>query len=241
MKTANVKKVPIELVQPNDYNPNVMPEDLFNALAEDLSQEELDQPVVVREVDGKYVIVDGEHRYRASKAGGYSEILVSIRDMTDNEAKIATVRRNTIHGTLDPIKFTQLVQSIATETSSSVEEVRRRMAMREKEFHKTFLGMTEKKEVSAISLETNNKNADKAKAVANLSEMVRNIVQNYGSTLDQGFVSFMLGGQSHLMVSMTGKLKTAVAEFTAAAKDDGLTQAQISDRLAQALKAAIHG
>jgi ParB-like chromosome segregation protein Spo0J len=60
------------------------------------------QPVVcIKTEDGRIKIVDGEHRWRAAHSLGFDEIPVVITPMTEEQAKIATLRHNRARGSED--------------------------------------------------------------------------------------------------------------------------------------------
>lgn len=234
-----ILSVPVSQVQPNDWNPNEMHPQLFNALSEDVKAEGMDQPVVVREVDGKYVIVDGEHRYRAAMAAGAENILVSVKPWSEDEAKLHTIRRNALRGENNPAKFTKLVADLNNK-GISMEDIKKRMSIPDKEFARLYLGPTDAKTKTAGKLL---ENADKGQAqtfaVANLSQMIRDIVAQYGESIGQGFVAFSFKGKTHLMVSMDSTLQKAVTAFVQSATEDGLTQEQISAKLTQVFKSLV--
>src|SRR3954469_8416937 len=151
----DIRRVPIMEVFPNDYNPNKMAPHLFNEMGKDISEEGMDQPIVVVErlglvPGGKWRVVDGEHRWRAHVAAGRSTILISVKTWDDNECKIRTIRRN-FHGEIDPAKFTTLVSSLNS-SGLSLDEIKRRMAMSDKEFGKAYRGNTEDKSKAAADL-----------------------------------------------------------------------------------------
>jgi ParB family chromosome partitioning protein len=238
LNKENVMRVPIDSIEPNDWNPNQMPSHLFNELSHDIEEEGMDQPVVVIERDGKRIIVDGEHRYRASKAAGRTDILISVRDYSDDEAKIRTVRRNMIHGTTDPAKFTKLVMDL-NNRGLPIDEIKRRMATPDKEFMKMYQGNTaDKSKKAAEVIADAEKGVAQTFLVVNLSQMIRDIVAKFGETIQQGFIAFSYKGQTHMLISMDPKLHKAMVAFKSAAEEDKLTQEQISERLANALMKA---
>lgn len=243
----NIFRVPIEEVYPNDYNPNEMPSHLFNELANDVKDEGMDQPVVVvlREildengvVKKKYRVVDGEHRYRAHLAAGATEILISLKDWSDRECYIRTIRRN-IHGELNPKKFTQLVDKLSKD-GLDMETIKKRLAMSDKVFAKAYQGNTVEKAKSAKEvLDSAEKGTQQTFLVANLSQMVRDIVKNFGDNIPAGFICFSYKGQTHLMVSMDAKLMKACQEFKSGVEEDKLDADQISSKLADALRKVV--
>ena len=64
-----VKWIPIDMVQPNDYNPNSVAKVEMGLLYKSIKHDGYTQPVVTiyDEQIGKYVIVDGFHRYFTCK------------------------------------------------------------------------------------------------------------------------------------------------------------------------------
>ena len=59
------------------------------------------QPVVTIRTEKGIKIVDGEHRWRAASVLGFEEIPVVITPMTEEQAKIATLRHNRARGSED--------------------------------------------------------------------------------------------------------------------------------------------
>lgn len=103
----NVKRVPIEKVTANDYNPNSVAPPEMALLETSIWEDGYTQPVVVvydREND-KYVVVDGFHRYctlRDSKRiydreNGMLPVVVLDKEMHDRMA--STIRHNRARGT----------------------------------------------------------------------------------------------------------------------------------------------
>lgn len=237
MKQPDLQLVDTNSLVPNAYNPNQMDDQTFNNLSSDVTAEGMDQPIVVRmNSEGKMEIVDGEHRWRAVRASGAPKVWVSLKEMDENEAKIATVRRNALRGTLDRLKFTNLVHSMSTD-KTSVKEIQQRMGIADREFARSFLGQTEQKASASATLSLAEKNVAVSTLIANLSQMIRDIVMNNGDTIGQGFIGFGYKGYQHLLISMDAPLQKAAQEFISTCKDDGLSQAQISAKLVKALKA----
>lgn len=103
-KAANLKSlvvvyVPVEEVLPNDYNPNRQSEHDFELLLRSMEEDGFTQPIICLRDSKK--IVDGEHRWRAAKALGYTEVPVVYTDMTAEQARISTLRHNRARGSED--------------------------------------------------------------------------------------------------------------------------------------------
>jgi len=98
--------VPIEKVTPNDYNPNSVAKIEMGLLYKSIKHDGYTQPVVTiwDEEIGKYIIVDGFHRYFTCKTNkdiyerneGRLPIVVIQKDI--NERMAATVRHNRARG-----------------------------------------------------------------------------------------------------------------------------------------------
>jgi len=65
---VKVEKVDINLINPNEYNPNVMNKEKYETLVRNIKKEgEMLQPILI---NTENTIIDGEHRWRASKEAG---------------------------------------------------------------------------------------------------------------------------------------------------------------------------
>jgi ParB/RepB/Spo0J family partition protein len=116
------KLILVELLQPNKWNPNVMGDVEYQALRQDMQiggPQSID-PVLASpwscfylgaKVNESYVIVDGEHRWRAAQELGWKEILCEVREITEDDAKAICYRRNRERGNIDPFKEAALFNS----------------------------------------------------------------------------------------------------------------------------------
>lgn len=101
-----VRWVPIEMVEPNDYNPNSVAKVEMGLLYKSIKHDGYTQPVVTiwDQEKGKYVIVDGFHRYFtclnqkdiSERNQGMLPIVVIKKDINDRMA--ATIRHNRARG-----------------------------------------------------------------------------------------------------------------------------------------------
>lgn len=84
---ADRAEVDINSITPNPKQPRtVFDEDALNELAASIKEVGVMQPPVVRTLgDGRYELIMGERRLRASKLAGLKTIPVIIRETTDNE------------------------------------------------------------------------------------------------------------------------------------------------------------
>lgn len=100
---VNVKFVPIDSVEANDYNPNVVSKVNMDLLKTSIDQNDFCYPVITvfdseRE---KYIIVDGFHRYKILKEVYESDIIpiIVLQNHSINDRLTATVQFNRARGT----------------------------------------------------------------------------------------------------------------------------------------------
>jgi len=101
-----VQWIPVEDIEPNDYNPNSVATQEMRLLYTSIKHDGYTQPIVTiwDEKRGKYVIVDGFHRYFTCKnnkdisdsTGGCLPVVVIEKGI--NERMAATVRHNRARG-----------------------------------------------------------------------------------------------------------------------------------------------
>lgn len=100
-------RVPIEFVAPNPRNPrrNFAEADLVD-LSQSIREHGVVQPVVVRPAAeaGRYEIIAGERRWRASQRAGLVEIPVIIRDVDDRVALELAIIENVQRADLNPVE-----------------------------------------------------------------------------------------------------------------------------------------
>jgi ParB/RepB/Spo0J family partition protein len=65
-------------------------------LKEEIQKDGLLSPLIVREVDGNYELVDGERRLRALRELGWKEIPVEVRNVDDRIARLSVYKLNMI-------------------------------------------------------------------------------------------------------------------------------------------------
>ena len=99
LERLKVEYVGIDAVLPNTYNPNRQSEHDFTLLCKSIEEDGFTQPIIV--LASSKVIVDGEHRWRAAKHLGYTQVPVVFTAMSPEQARIATLRHNRARGSED--------------------------------------------------------------------------------------------------------------------------------------------
>ena len=101
-----IRWIPLDMVQANDYNPNTVARNELKLLYTSIDHDGYTQPVVTifDEKIGKYVIIDGFHRYFVLKTNadlltrneGYLPVVVLEKSINDRMA--STIRHNRARG-----------------------------------------------------------------------------------------------------------------------------------------------
>lgn len=111
--------VPIDSLDPNPWNPNVMSEFMFEKERESIRVHGFIDPITVRSGSDKGAlfkrkqIVDGEQRWKAAKAEGLTDvIIVDLGRVSDSRAKVLTEVLNKLKGENDPLRWLEMVVAI---------------------------------------------------------------------------------------------------------------------------------
>lgn len=116
-KSADLREVPIDLLQPGKYQPrtDMHPESL-EELANSIKAQGVVQPIVIRPVDdGRFEIIAGERRWRASQIAGLHEIPAVVRDVPDEAAIAMALIENIQREDLNPIEEAVALQRLIDE------------------------------------------------------------------------------------------------------------------------------
>ena len=99
-------------ITPNDYNPNKTSDRQQKAINESLNKYGQLLEIVVRpdpDNKGKYLIVDGEHRYHELDDEVYCNL---VHGLSDADAKKLTIIFNETRGQADTVELSQLLSSL---------------------------------------------------------------------------------------------------------------------------------
>ena len=100
-QTEAVTLLPIDLIDASRFqNRLTLSEEKVAILAENIRQDGLNNPIIVRRVGERYELVAGETRMRAYQYLGHKEIPAFVRDMDDVHSARSTVLDNFFHETL---------------------------------------------------------------------------------------------------------------------------------------------
>jgi len=108
-----VDSLSLDLIVANPNQPRKMfDEKALQELAASISERGVMEPIVVRPKDGKYEIVAGERRYRASKLAGLTEIPAVVRELSDEDAAAEALLENFQREDLTTIEKARAIQGL---------------------------------------------------------------------------------------------------------------------------------
>ena len=123
--TSDVLRIPVELIEPNPYQPRMnFDNEALRELADSIRTFGLIQPITVRRKgDGKYQIISGERRYRASIMAGMDMIPAYIRDASEQGMLEMAIVENIQRENLDPIEVAMSYQRLMEECRLTQEQM----------------------------------------------------------------------------------------------------------------------
>ena len=115
----HLRQIPVKQLQPGKYQPRQhMDPAKLSELAESIKAQGVIQPIVVRELSpGKFEIVAGERRWRASQEAGLADVPVVVRDLDDRTVIAMALIENIQREDLNPLEEAQSLQRLIGEFS----------------------------------------------------------------------------------------------------------------------------
>ena len=126
---ADRNEIDIDLISPNPKQPRtVFDEEQLNELAASIKEVGLLQPPVVRSIGGgKYQLIMGERRYRASKLAGLKSIPVIIRQTPDDQLLREALVENIHRSQLNPLEEGAAYQQLLNDFGYTHDELADRL------------------------------------------------------------------------------------------------------------------
>lgn len=239
-KTLPTFDVPIDLVEPNEFNPNEMNDPAFNRLVEEIENTGMIDPIqIVPKEGGKFRIIGGEHRWAGCRSLGWdtvpAHVLTDGRFADEKLQKLLTVRLNVIKGKLNPEKFTKLYEEMAS--SYGADQLQALFGFTESDaWNRVVKGVEEALESTGVGGKALagelKRRSKKVKTVDGLSSVLNRLFKKYGNDLEHSFMVFVFGGQEHLYVIADDRIQGSLEEIKKACREQELS---INDVLAPAL------
>lgn len=113
-----IEMVPVDKLKPRVVNPNFVSEQIQQSIEDDIRKNGFYGAILI---DKDYNITDGEHRWRALKKLGATEVpCIKDKDLTEITSKIQTIRMNRERGYLTPIETGTILQQLAKNVPADV-------------------------------------------------------------------------------------------------------------------------
>lgn len=241
MKVHLPKLLPTIMLAEHPNNSNVQSKHVFKELKESILTGGFDEPlIVVPRKDGTdgYFVVSGNHRFRAGKDIGYSELPCIVReDWDDVESEIQLVRRNYVRGQIDRAAFTESVNRLSKHQSIALDVIMERMGFEDADAFAEFYKQEKQREKRTAGAVASSSTAPQVKMIDDLGLVVSALFEKYGNTVPNSFMVFPAGGRNHIFVQITPALKRSLDAITTKCVADGL---DINTVLGGLLQIAIH-
>lgn len=120
-----LRHLPVELIQRGIYQPRVHfePESL-QELAESIKAQGVVQPIVVRPISaGRFELIAGERRWRATQLAGLHEIPAVVKDLSDQAAAAVSLIENIQRENLNPLEESRALQRLIDEFDMTHQQV----------------------------------------------------------------------------------------------------------------------
>ena len=128
-RCAEVLSIPVNDIKPNPHQPRKsFPWEELEELAQSIYQNGLLQPVTVRELGGgKYELVAGERRLRASKMAGLAEIPAIVVSVSDEKSAVYAVVENLQRQNLHFFEEAQAIEKLSAGFGMDREKIARKL------------------------------------------------------------------------------------------------------------------
>ena len=127
-KEEEVVYLHLDDIIPNRFQPReIFDERPLKELAVSIKEHGVIQPIIVREVNGKYEIIAGERRYKASALAGLTKIPAIVRDLDDKETSKVALLENLQRKNLNPVEEAKTYQKILELDEMTQEELAKTM------------------------------------------------------------------------------------------------------------------
>jgi len=127
--SSTINEIPLDAISPNPNQPRRdFDESALNELANSIKQIGIIQPITLRQVsDGKYQIIAGERRWRASQKAGLTSIPAYIRTAEDDSVMEMALVENIQREDLNPIEIALAYQQLLEQDGMTQEKVSERV------------------------------------------------------------------------------------------------------------------
>ncbi len=120
------RMVPIDLLDPNPGQPRQVMGDLSELMAS-VAENGIIEPLVVRQIGGRFQIIAGERRYHAAVQVGLQELPVVVREVDDAGVMELALVENLQRKDLTPFEEAEALQQLAQKCNYTHEDMARKL------------------------------------------------------------------------------------------------------------------
>ena len=125
---ASNSEIDIDLIEPNPEQPRTrFAESSLDELAQSIRVNGVVQPIVLRQIDGRYQIVAGERRWRAAQRAGMHKIPAVVKEVSDEKLLELALVENIQRQELNPIEEAKAYRKLIDNIGLTQEEVAERV------------------------------------------------------------------------------------------------------------------
>ena len=181
-----LQTLPIDLIQRGRYQPRRnFDQDKLQELADSIAAQGVIQPIVVRPIkDGRYEIIAGERRWRASQLASLQEIPVVVHDVDDQAAMAMALIENIQRDDLNPLEEATALHRLLNEFGLTHQQIAQAVG-KSRTAVTNFLRLLELAEPVKQMLELRQIDMGHAKALLGLRDQEQ--VKAARQVFDQGF------------------------------------------------------
>ena len=124
-RSTGVKRIPLDRIEPNPDQPRLaFDEESLNELAASIREHGILQPILVRPLDdGRYQLIAGERRWRASKIALQDTIPALVEDIDDDTALEIAIIENLQREDLSPLDEAAMYERMVHEHGYSIRKL----------------------------------------------------------------------------------------------------------------------
>jgi len=125
--SAGPLQIDIDLIEPSPYQPRTrFREEALDELARSIQTSGIIQPLVVRQVGGRYQLIAGERRWRAAQRAGLNKVTAIVKQVPDELALEMTLVENIQREDLNAIEQARAFERLMDEFHATQEVVAER-------------------------------------------------------------------------------------------------------------------
>ncbi len=231
---GSVSSIAIKEIETNPFQPRTQFEkDALLELANSIKELGIIQPVTVRKLGyGKYQLISGERRFRASQIAGLTEIPAFIRIANDQEMLEMALVENIQRQELDAIEVAFSYQKLIEECGLTQEKMSERVG-KKRSTVANYLRLLKLPAEIQLSIRTRDISMGHARALVNIDDEKKQV------TLSRRIIKEGLSVRQIEEIVKERKEETSIALKKGGVSDLSFSQQKIKDDLSDFLKAKV--